>query len=151
MHSALTTPQEYFDSLPADRKQAMNEIRKVILANLPEGFSEVMAYGMPGYVISHAVYPDGYHCNPKQSLPFISIASQKNFIVLHHLGLYTDNEMLEWFVNEYPKHSKQKPDMGKGCIRFRKIDQIPYTLIGELATKMTPRQWIAIYEKQLKK
>ena len=105
-----------------------------------------MAYGMVGYVVPHSIYPPGYHCDPKLPLGFIALASQKNFIALHHMGLYGSPKLLEWFTNEYPKHSKTKLDMGKGCVRFKKPDQIPFDLIGALAEKMTPQQWIECYE-----
>jgi hypothetical protein len=146
MQSKAATPQEYLDTLPEDRKQAINELRKAILKNLPKGFSEVMAYGMLGYVIPHSLYPNGYHCDPKQPLPFINIASQKNFIAVYHMGMYSDKKLLDWFTKEYPKHSKTKLDMGKSCVRFKKLDQIPFQLMGELASKMTPKQWIEVYE-----
>ena len=146
MQSKAATPQEYFDTLPEDRKQAMTELRKAIVKNLPKGFSEGMAYGMMGYAVPHSLYPKGYHCDPKQPLPFMSIASQKNFIAVYHMGIYANKELLDWFEKEYPKYSKTKLDMGKGCIRFKKIDQIPYKLIGELAAKITPQQWIEMYE-----
>ena len=128
----------------------MIELRKVILKNLPKGFAEVMNYGMLGYVVPHALYPAGYHCDPKLPLPFMNIASQKNFIALYHMGIYADKKLLDWFTKEYPKHSKTKLDMGKSCIRFKKPDQIPFTLIGELASKLSPKEWIALYEEQFK-
>lgn len=151
MQSKATTPQAYFDTLPEARKSAMTELRKVILKNLPKGFKEVMNYGMVGYVVPHSLYPAGYHCNPEQPLPFISIASQKNFIALYHMGIYADKKLLEWFTKEYPKHSQTKLDMGKSCIRFKKPEQIPFQLIGELVSKMTPKDWIATYEKAFTK
>ncbi len=146
MQSTATSPQEYLDSLPAERKEAMEELRKNIQENLPEGFIETMAYGMMGYVVPHAIYPAGYHCDPKQPLPFISIASQKNFVAVYHMGIYADIELLNWFVFEFQKQSKSKLDMGKSCIRFKKMDQIPYKLIGELASKMSVADWISKYE-----
>jgi hypothetical protein len=110
-----------------------------------------MSYGMIGYVVLHTTYPDGYHFNPKLPLPFVNIASQKNFIALYHTGIYVNPNLLEWFVAEYPKHSKQKLDMGKGCIRFKKMDQIPFKLIGELMQKITVEEWITYYESDFKK
>jgi uncharacterized protein YdhG (YjbR/CyaY superfamily) len=151
MTSTVKTPQEYLDSLPDDRKQAMIELRNAIRENLPEGFSEEMSYGMIGYVVPHSMYPAGYHCNPKLPLPFLAIASQKNFIAMHHMGIYGSKTLLDYFVNEYPKHSKTKLDMGKGCIRFKKIDQITFTLIGELASKVAPKDWIEMYETLYKR
>lgn len=151
MQSKTKTPQEYEETLPDERKQTISRLRKVILKNLPKGFTEEMSYGMIGYVVPHTLYPQGYHCNPKLPLPFMSIASQKNFIAVYHMGIYADPDLLAWFNNEYPNYSKTKLDMGKSCIRFKKINEIPYDLIGKLAAKMTVQQWIALYEKQFKK
>lgn len=142
---------EYLSKLPTDRVKYIQELRKTILKNLPKGFEETIGYGMLAYVVPQSLYPEGYHCDPKLPLPFINIASQKNFIALYHMGLYADTALLEWFTGEYPKHVKAKLDMGKSCIRFKKPDQIPFELIGQLAKKMTPQQWIALYERNLKK
>lgn len=151
MQSTANTPEEYINSIPEDRKQIMAELRNVIRKNLPEGFEEVMSYGMISYVVPHSLYENGYHCNPKQPLPFMSIASQKNFVALYHMGIYADKDLLKWFVDEYEKRSKIKLDMGKSCIRFKKPDAIPMDLLGELASKMTTKEWIAIYESAIKK
>ena len=151
MQSKATTPQEYIDSLPAARKQAITELRKVILKNLPKGFSEVMNYGMLGYVVPHSLYPGGYHCDPKQPLPFMNIASQKNFVAVYHMGIYADKKLLAWFTKEYSKYSNKKTDMGKSCMRFKKVEQIPFKLIGELASKITPHEWITMYEKNFRR
>ncbi len=151
MQSKATTVDQYIAELPDDRKPAMEKLRKIVSENLPTGYKEVMTYGMMGYVVPHEIYPSGYHCTPKLPLPFISIGSQKNFIALHHMGIYANPELLEWFVTEYPKHCKTKLDMGKGCIRFKKMDDIPYELIAELATKISVDDWIAMYEKNFKK
>jgi hypothetical protein len=147
MTAKIELPQDYIDALPDNRKQAILDIREALLTNLPKGFREEMSYGMLGYVVPHTLYPQGYHCDPKLPLPFISLASQKNFIALYHMGLYADKDLLDWFINEYPKHSKAKLDMGKSCIRFKKITDIPVGLIGELAAKMTVQEWITVYEK----
>lgn len=117
--------------------------------NLPNGFEEQISYGHIGFVVPHSMYPNGYHCDPTSPLPFIGLASQKNFIALYHMGIYSDEKLLNWFKEEYPKHAKRKLDMGKSCIRFKKTDDIPYDLIGRLASKITPDQWIATYEKNL--
>lgn len=148
MQSKAKTPQEYLSELPEDRKEPLKKLRDVLLKNLPKGFEEEMAYGMLGYVVPFSLYPNGYHCNPKQALPFISLASQKNFIALYHMGIYSDKKLLDWFTAEYPQHASRKLDMGKSCIRFKKMDDIPYALIGELASKMTPEDWISLYESQ---
>ena len=146
MNSEVLTPQEYISKLSDDRKPVISELRDIILRNLPEGFSEVINYNMIGYVVPHSLYPKGYHGDPKQPLPFINIASRKNFIALYHMGLYINQDLLKWFENEYPKYSKNKLDMGKSCIRFKKIEQLPYQLIAQLVQKMTPQEWIEIYE-----
>lgn len=151
MQYEAKTPDEYVDAIPKERKKAINELRKVIKDNLPKGFSEEINYGMIGYVVPHHIYPKGYHCDPKLPLPFMNIASQKNFIAVYHSGIYADPTLLNWFMKEYPKHVKTKPDMGKSCIRFKKIDQIALNLIGKLASKITPQEWIIIYESNIKK
>lgn len=151
MQSKATSPDEYLAGLPTDRKEAMEKLRKTLAKNLPKGFKETMAYGMLCYVVPHTIYPQGYHCNPEQALPFISLASQKNFIALYHMGIYADPKLLKWFTDEYSKTSKTKIDMGKSCIRFKKPDQIPFVLIGQLAAKMSPADWIKLYETNLKK
>lgn len=151
MQSIAPNPLEYLAELPAERKNAFERLRNIILENLPDGFEERMGGGMLNYVVPHHIYPAGYHCNPKDPLPFLGLASQKNFIALYHMGIYANPELLEWFTAEYPKHVKTKLDMGKSCIRFKKPDQIPFNLIAELATKMTVEDWINSYESELKK
>ena len=151
MKYEANSPTEYIAQLPEERQVAIKELRKVIKKNIPKGFKEVMSYGMIGYVVPHALYPDGYHCDPKLPLPFLNIASQKNFIAIYHMGVYADKKLLDWFTKEFPKHSKLKLDMGKSCIRFKKPDQIPFKLMGEVAGKMTVADWIKIYEKNVKR
>jgi len=143
--------KEYLEKLPQERIEHFKKLRKTILANLPKGFIEQINYGMIGYVVPHDMYPAGYHCDPKLPLPFANIASQKNFIGFYHMGIYTNPELLEWFVKEYPKHSDTKLDMGKSCVRFKKMDKIPYDLIGKLISKMSVNDWIKLYEKNIKK
>ena len=149
MQIKTDTVEEYVNQLPEDRQFVIEKIRKVIKENIPKGFVEMPSYGMIGYVVPHSIYPSGYHCTPKLPLPFMNLASQKNFIALHYMG-FADKNILEWFANEFPKHSKTKLDMGVGCIRFKKIDHIPYELIGQLASKMTVENWIDVYEKTYK-
>ena len=146
MTSKGTTPEQYIKELPAERKESITKLRETILKNLPNGFKEVISYGMLGYVVPHEIYPGGYHCDPKLPLPFINIASQKNFIALYHMGIYANAELLKWFTAEYPKHSQSKLDMGKGCIRFKKPEHIPYNLIGDLIKKISVKDWIKTYE-----
>ncbi|MBK7094009.1 MAG: DUF1801 domain-containing protein [Saprospiraceae bacterium] len=145
------SPDEYMAQLPADRQDVIGKLRNVILQNIPSEFEEVMSYGMIGYVVPKTVYPSGYHCDPKLPLPFISIASQKNFVAFYHMGIYADENLLKWFTDEYPKHCKNKLDMGKSCIRFKKMSDIPYELLGELSGKMTAEKWIEIYEREIKR
>jgi uncharacterized protein YdhG (YjbR/CyaY superfamily) len=147
MQSKATSPEDYLNELPEDRKAAINALRKVIKKHLPKGFKEEMSYGMIGYVVPHKLYPNGYHCDPKLPLPFMSIASQKNFIAVYHMGLYADEILMKWFTDAYAKAVPGKLDMGKSCLRFKKPEQIPLDLIGELAAKMTPQDWITLYEK----
>ncbi|MCB0473652.1 MAG: DUF1801 domain-containing protein [Flavobacteriaceae bacterium] len=151
MTSNAKTPDEYMDQLPEERKAAIGTLRKQILDNIPAGFEETMSYGMIGYVVPHKLYPQGYHCDPKLPLPFMNIASQKNFIAVYSSAIYADKQMQDWFVSEYPRHCKYKMDMGKSCIRFKRLDDIPYELIGELASKMTVSEWIRCYENSIKK
>lgn len=146
MQSIAQTADQYITELPANRFAAMTNLRNTILSNIPKGFVEEMSYGMIGYVVPHSLYPKGYHCNPQLPLPFVSIASQKNFIALYHMGIYADPTLLEWFVDEYPKYTKIKLDLGKSCIRFKNTDQIPFELIGMLIQKTTVKEWIVLYE-----
>ena len=146
MQSKATNPEEYLSELPEDRIEPLKKLRKEILKNLPKGFIECINYGMIGYVVPHSVYADGYHCDPKLPLPFAGLANQKNFIAFYHMGIYADPKLLKWFTTEYPKHTDAKLDMGKSCIRFKKIDDIPLDLIGELLTKVSMKDWIQKYE-----
>ena len=145
MRSEASTPAEYIASLPEDRRDAIAKLRKIIKKNLPKGFQEVMD-GMIGWVVPHTLFPAGYHCDPSQPLPFMGLASQKNYIALYHMQLYSDPSLLKWIKTAWVKRSKKKLDMGKCCIRFKKPEDIPYDLIGELVSKITPQQWIDHYQ-----
>ncbi len=149
MTSDAKSIKEYLESIPPERKASINKLRKVIKANLPEGFQEEMSYGMIGFVVPHSLYPKGYHVNPKEPLPFINIASQKNYIAFYHMGIY-DVALLKWFQDEYKLFSKKKLDMGKVCIRFKKEEDIPYEIIGELSKKISVKDWILTYESSIK-
>ena len=151
MHHKTDSPTAYIKQLPEERQNVVSKIRETILNNLPKDFEEQMSYGMLGYVVPHSIYPKGYHCDPKLPLPFINLASQKNYIALYHSGIYADKNLLNWFVSEYPKHCKRKLDMGKSCIRFKYMDDVPYELIAELCTKMSIQDWISLYEKKVKR
>ena len=151
MKIEANSPDDYISKLPEDRQEVISKLRKIVLDNLPKGFSEEMSYGMIGYVVPHSIYPDGYHCDPKLPLPFMSMASQKNFVAFYHMGIYADEKLLDWFVKEYPKHSKYKLDMGKSCIRFKRMNDIPYDLIGELVSKVSVDDWINRYDSVVKR
>lgn len=147
MQYKANSPEDYINQLPEDRKAPVKKLRAIIKKNLSKGFEETMSYGMIGYVVPHSIYPNGYHCTPELPLPFMNIASQKNFISVYHMGAYAKKELIDWFIAEYPRHCKRKLDMGKSCIRFKYMDDIPYILIGELASKMTVKEWINTYEQ----
>ena len=151
MQYSADSPEDYINLVPEERQEVLKKLRKTIKDNLPEGFEEGMIYNMIGYYVPHSVYPDGYHCDPKSPLPFMSFASQKNSINLYHSGIYAQKELHDWFVSEYPKHCKRKLDMGKSCIRFKYLDDIPFALIGELTQKISCETWIGIYERAIKK
>ncbi|MFZ2905752.1 MAG: DUF1801 domain-containing protein [Cyclobacteriaceae bacterium] len=151
MKAAGRTIEEILTSIPEDRAKPFNKLHDVIVKNLPKGFEAGISYGGLGYVVPHKLYPAGYHCKSTEPLPFAGLASQKSSINFYHMGIYADPKLLKWFITEFPKHSKQKLDMGKSCIRFKKLDEIPYKLIGELMKKISVKEWIAMYENKFKK
>lgn len=151
MKYEASTPEEYIAQLPDERRVIIEKLRTVIKQNLPKGFEEGINYNMLGYYVPHSMYPNGYHCDSKLPLPFINVASQKNSVNLYHMGIYANQELLQWFVDEYPKYSKYKLDMGKSCIRFKRMDDIPYKLIAELCAKISVDEWITTYETAIKK
>jgi len=150
MTSKANSIEEYLNSLPDDKRDAFIKLRETVLKSIPKGFTECMSYGMIGYVVPHSTYPAGYHCDPKLPLPFMNLACQKNFIALYHMGIYASPELLQWFTDEYKKQVSSKLDMGKSCIRFKKIEDIPFKLIAELCKKIKPKDWIDLYEAQFK-
>ncbi|MFD1062810.1 DUF1801 domain-containing protein [Winogradskyella litorisediminis] len=150
MQYKADSPEDYISQLPDDRKAAVTKLHNLIKDNMPEGLEAGISYGMLAYFVPKSIYPAGYHCKPFPPLPFVNLASQKNFIALYHSGLYAKKELYDWFVEEYPKHARYKLDMGKSCVRFKKVDDIPYDLIKELLGKMTVNEWIAIYENVIK-
>ena len=147
MKAQGTTVNEILQNLPPERLIPFNKLHEVIVQNLPKGFEAAISYGGLWYVVPHKLYPAGYHCKPSEPLPFAGIASQKGSINFYHMGVYANAELMKWFVSEYPKHCKQKLDMGKSCVRFKKVDEIPYQLIGELMAKISMEHWIAMYEQ----
>ena len=151
MQYKVNSPEEYINQVPEERQETLKNLQQTINKNLPEGFEEGIQYGMIGYYVPHSKYRDGYHCKPTEPLPFMSFASQKNSVNLYHMGIYAIPEIHDWFVNEYPKHCKRKLDMGKSCIRFKKMEEIPFDLIAELCKKITVEEWINVYETNIKK
>jgi uncharacterized protein YdhG (YjbR/CyaY superfamily) len=145
------TVTDYIAQVPEERLEGINTLRETILKNLPTGFEECISYGMVGYVVPHSIYPSGYHCDPKLPLPFMSFANQKNAISFYHMGIYADPTLMDWFTTEFAKRSKAKLDMGKSCIRFKKVEAIPFDLIGELVAKTSVNDWITTYEKNYKR
>ncbi len=151
MKIEANNPDDYASKVQDAHKAAIAKLRKTVKENLPKGFEEQMSYGMLGYVVPHSIYPDGYHCNTSLPLPFLNLASQKNFIGLYHMGIYADSSLYDWWVEEYGKRVPSKLDMGKSCVRLKKVDQIPYDLVAELCQKMTVEDWVNLYEKSLKR
>ena len=151
MKIEANSPEDYVVQVPEERRASFIQLRQSILEQLPQGFEEVMSYGMIGYVVPHSLYPDGYHCAPALPLPFMNIANQKNFIAFYHMGIYAEPELMKWFVDEYNALGLRKLDMGKSCIRFKKWEEIPFDLIGQLVAKRSPKDWIKVYEANYKK
>lgn len=146
VQSRAATVREYLAELPDDRREAIEAVRAVILKNLPKGYEEVMSYGMIGYVVPHSLYPPGYHCDPSLPLPFAGLASQKNYMAVYLMSNYGDKSNEGWFVKEY-KATGKKLDMGKCCIRFKKLDDLPLDVIGKAIARVPVKKWIAIYEQ----
>lgn len=147
----VSSPAAYIAAISEDRRAAFEKLRETIVENIPDGFREGISYGMIGYIVPHELYPPGYHCDPKLPLPFVSIAAQKNFIALYHMGLYAMPDLLDWFVSEYPKHTKSKLDMGKSCIRFKKTADIPFELIARLMQRIGVDEWVDVYESAFRR
>jgi uncharacterized protein YdhG (YjbR/CyaY superfamily) len=146
-----STPDEYVRWVSSERRPQFAEMRQAIQQAMPNGFEEQMSYGMIGYVVPHELYPPGYHCNPQLPLPFVSIANQKNFFGFYHMGLYADAHLMDWFLAEHSALNLRKLDMGKSCIRFNRWNEIPLELLTKLVSKMSVEDWIACYEKNLKR
>lgn len=145
MQSKALSVEEYLEQVAEDKKAAINTLRNTIKKSIPKGFEECMNYGMIGYVVPHNLYPSGYHCDPKLPLPFVALAAQKNFIAIYHMGIYSNPNLMDWFTTEHAKRSSKKLDMGKSCIRYKKPEDIPVELIGELMSKMSVQNWIDCY------
>lgn len=151
MRSDAENVKEYLVSVDPKWKDMVLNLRDLINQNIPEGFQETITYGMMGWVVPHSIYPKGYHVNPEEPLPFISLAAQKNNVSLYHMGIYDDDGLLDWFHEGYLKEIGKKPNMGKSCIRFRKESDIPYQLLVELFQKISVEDHINAYEDSMKK
>ena len=147
----MKTPEEYLAQVAEDKKEAFVKLHNIIVDNIPKGFEETINYGMIGFVVPLSTFPEGYLNDNSTPLPFVKLAAQKNYISLYHSGIYADNDILEWFKSEYPKYSKRKLDMGKSCIRFKNMNNIPFELIAILMTKISVERWIELYLKNRKK
>lgn len=150
MQSSAPTPEAYLSELPPERQGPMRKLREAIQAHIDPAFQEGMGYGMMGWDVPFSIYPEGYHCNPKLPVPFLGLASQKNYIAVYHMGVYNDPALLKWFQDEYAK-TGWKLNMGKSCIRLRRMDQIPYELIGKLASKPSLKEYLHHYVTQVKR
>lgn len=146
MPSKATTVRGYLSQLPPERRKALNAVRKVIKENLPDGYKEVMQYGVIGYVVPLKLYPQGYLKDETVPLPFAGLAAPKNYMSIHLFCIYTDKKIYEWFIREYKKSGKRM-DMGKSCVRFRTLDDLPLELIGKLVSKIPVKKFISAYEK----
>ena len=151
MHIPANSVADYLSKVPQERQEAFEKILEVLRSNLPEGFEECLSYGMPSFSVPHSIYPAGYHVKPEAPLPFISVGNQKKFIGFYHMGIYAMPAVHDWFLEEYPKNAKFKLDMGKSCLRLKRMDDIPFDLLAELARKITPEEWISVYESNIKK
>jgi len=147
MTAQPTSVAAYLKALPADRRKALEAVRKVIRANLDPKFKEGIQYGMIGYFVPHSVFPDGYHCKPEEPLPFAHIASQKNHMAVYLFCLYFDPDEVQRFQDEW-KQSGKKLDMGKSCLRFKKIEDVALDVIGKAIKRMTMKKFLALYEGQ---
>jgi hypothetical protein len=150
VQSKAKTVAQYLAELPADRREAIDAVRKVILNNLPAGFEEAIQYGMIGYVVPHTLFPAGYHCDPSQPLCFAALASQKNYMAVYLMTVYGNKKTEEWFKKAY-KATGKKLDMGKSCVRFKKLDDLPLDVIGQAIARVPVKSYIKAYEESRQK
>ena len=148
MQSKAKTVEQYLRELPDDRREAISAIRDVMRKNIPKGFEEGMQYGMIGYYVPHSLYPDGYHCDPKQPLPYAHLASQKNHMSIYLMCIYGRDEDREWFVDAWTSTGR-KLDMGKSCIRFKSLDDVPLEVVGKAVKRVTVKKFIDFYESEI--
>ena len=148
MTSKAASVEEYLAQIPEERRSELNKVREVILKNLPEGYAECVQYGMLGYVVPHSIYPAGYHCDPKQALQYAALGNQKNYMSLYLMSVYGDMATREWFEKAYAESGK-KLDMGKACVRFKKADDLPLDVIGQLIARVPVEKYVASVEAVL--
>jgi Domain of unknown function (DU1801) len=148
MKNSATTVEEYLQGLPADRRVAISAVRKAILGSLPKGYVECMSYGMIGYVVPHSLYPAGYHCDPKLPLPYACLGSQKNHMALHLMTVYGDPATEKWFRKAWTDAGK-KLDMGKACVRIKKLEDVPLDVVGQVIARVPVKEYIARVEKMI--
>jgi len=149
MQSTATTVEQYLSELTEDRRKALDAVRQVVLKNLDKDFEEGMQYGMIGYYVPHRVYPAGYHCDPKQPLPFAALASQKNYMSLYLMCVYGDTDHSKWFREAWAKTGR-KLDMGKACVRFKKLEDLALDVIAEAIKRVPARKYIEFCEAAIK-
>jgi hypothetical protein len=148
VQSPARTVAEYLAALPADRREVIASVRRTLLANLDRGFEEGMSYGMISYHVPHRLYPAGYHCNPQQPLPFVALAAQKNHYALYMFGLYFDLDEARQFEREWRAAGKRF-DMGKSCVRFKRLDDVPLDVLGKAIQRVKLRAFLGTYEAGL--
>ncbi|HYO65007.1 MAG TPA: DUF1801 domain-containing protein [Archangium sp.] len=149
MQSKATTVDQYLASLPADRRAAVSAVRKAILANLDKDYEEGIQYGMIGYYVPHKVFPAGYHVDPKQPLPFAALASQKNHMAVYLMGIYGEPRQEKWFREAWAKTGR-KLDMGKSCVRFKKLEDVALDVLGEAIRRAPAKAYIQQYESVIR-
>jgi hypothetical protein len=149
MQSKATTVEQYLSGLSAERRGALEAVRRVLLANLDKDYEEGMQYGMIGYYVPHHVFPPGYHCDPKQPLPFAGLASQKNHMSLYLMCVYGDSPLAEWFRESWAKTGK-KLDMGKSCVRFKKVEDLALDVVGEAIRRVPVSKYLKQYEQAMR-
>jgi Domain of unknown function (DU1801) len=148
MQSKATTVEQYLSELSAERRGALEAVRRVVLANLDKDYEEGMQYGMIGYYVPHRVFPPGYHCDPRQPLPFANLASQKNHMSLYLMCVYGDSPLAEWFRESWAKTGK-KLDMGKACVRFKKVEDLALDVVGEAIRRMPVSKYLKQCEQAM--
>lgn len=150
MAAKPATVKEYLDSLPEDRRKALSKVRAAVNKGLPKGYQEGIQYGMIGWFVPHTLFPAGYHCDPKQPVPFAGLASQKNHMSLYLMCIYGDEGHRKWFERAW-KDAGKKLDMGKGCVRFKRVEDVPLDVVTEAVSRVPVKDFLAHYEAMVPK